>query len=89
MFVFTDLLTKPQEAPLENEIIPIQVTNAPPEIKPSLIPMETDVISSEEDDILAHESPESFHKSPQNKEEDIVNVSVHAFTSMGVSVGVL
>lgn len=37
--------------------------------KPSLIPMETDVISSEEDDILARESPDSLNKSPPTPQD--------------------
>nr|XP_027212883.1 protein split ends-like isoform X1 [Penaeus vannamei] len=40
--------------------------------KPSLIPMETDVISSEEDDILARESPDSMHKSPPTPHDAVM-----------------
>ncbi|XP_063613511.1 biorientation of chromosomes in cell division protein 1-like 1 isoform X3 [Penaeus indicus] len=40
--------------------------------KPSLIPMETDVISSEEDDILARESPDSLHKSPPTPHDAVM-----------------
>lgn len=36
--------------------------------------METDVISSEEDDILARESPESERKSPPSSHEDFREV---------------
>ena len=39
--------------------------------------METDVISSEEDDILARESPESEHKSSPNSEGDFMEVFEH------------
>ncbi|XP_037783031.1 biorientation of chromosomes in cell division protein 1-like 1 isoform X1 [Penaeus monodon] len=42
------------------------------ETKPSLIPMETDVISSEEDDILARESPDSLHKSPPTPHDAVM-----------------
>lgn len=52
-------------------------TNTAPEVKPSLLPMETDVISSEEDDILARESPESEHKSPPSPHEDFMEVCIH------------
>lgn len=46
------------------------------ETKPSLIPMETDVISSEEDDILARESPDSLHKSPPTPHDAVMKVCV-------------
>ncbi|KAK4294256.1 hypothetical protein Pmani_033111 [Petrolisthes manimaculis] len=52
-----DSIKEPQE-----EQIHYQIPETP-EVKPDLLPMETDVISSEEDDILARESPESNHKS--------------------------
>lgn len=54
----------------ETDIIQLQNISIT-EIKPSLLPMETDVISSEEDDILARESPESDHKSSPSPEDDI------------------
>ncbi|KAK8744715.1 hypothetical protein OTU49_000579, partial [Cherax quadricarinatus] len=42
--------------------------------KPSLLPMETDVISSEEDDILARESPESTHRSTPSPNGDLLKI---------------
>lgn len=48
--------------------------NTAPDIKPSLLPMETDVISSEEDDILVRESPESEHKSPPSSHDNFMEV---------------
>lgn len=56
-----------------DDSVVVQV-NTTPDIKPSLLPMETDVISSEEDDILARESPESEHKSPPSSHEDFMEV---------------
>lgn len=56
----------------EDSVVPPVSTS--PEAKPSLLPMETDVISSEEDDILARESPESEHKSPPSSHEEFMEV---------------
>lgn len=60
-------IVKEEEEELEElKIKPVETIE---EVKPSLLPMETDVISSEEDDILARESPEASHKSDSSPED--------------------
>ncbi|XP_050724221.1 biorientation of chromosomes in cell division protein 1-like 1 isoform X2 [Eriocheir sinensis] len=55
--------------PEDPVVVPV---SSSPETKPGLLPMETDVISSEEDDILARESPESEHKSSPSSHDEFM-----------------
>lgn len=77
LILSSDSIKEPQE-----EQVPVhyQIPETP-EVKPNLLPMETDVISSEEDDILARESPESNLKSSPPSEVDFVKVQ-YSFKSV-------
>lgn len=70
LILSSDSIKEPQE-----EQIHYQIPETP-EVKANLLPMETDVISSEEDDILARESPESNLKSSPPSEVDFVKVLI-------------